>query len=326
MSENATNIYINPRFTEFTDNNGVFTRIPTEGMWQDFYEKTVADKKKPSRLKSSDFTIEFNGCRYRACLADSNDGYGLALRKLPSSIPSFREDLKLDWNIIQPLLRGTGLTLFAGIMGSGKSTTMLAALEKMDKQERGPLGTVEDPIEAILQGPQVVQREVGTHVESFSDAIRDFVRQNRSTIMVSEIRDPATANAALLAAMTGLSVVATIHADSALDVVPRFIALVDEKYQRMVPRTLRGLWWQHVLRFSDDGRAPIPVYESLEVSGPVRQILESGPEKLPQLANEMHRQGRKNMAEVSMELVRKGLVKREEVMDFINRRGRINTD
>ncbi|SED32074.1 twitching motility protein PilT [Pseudomonas saponiphila] len=319
-----TNLYLTSNFVETTDNNGVYSRIACEGTWKDLFETTVAEKKKADRKKSSDFTIEWNGSRYRCNLADSYHGYGLTMRILPAGAPSFREDLKLDANIVLSLLKGTGLTLFAGQMGSGKSTTMFAALERMDKKERGPIGTVEDPIEGLLTGPGVIQREVGTHVDSFAQAIKDFVRQNRHTIAVSEIRDPETANAALMAASTGHSVVATIHADSALDVFPRMLALVDDKLAKILPRTMRGIWWQHVVRFGDSDRKPLPVYESLEVTNAVRQILEAGVDKLPQLGNEMQRQSRKSMAETAMQLVAQRLATRDEVAEFINRRGRIN--
>ena len=113
-----TNLYLTSNFVETTDNNGVYSRIACEGTWKDLFETTVAEKKKADRKKSSDFTIEWNGSRYRCNLADSYHGYGLTMRILPAGAPSFREDLKLDANIVLSLLKGTGLTLFAGQMGS----------------------------------------------------------------------------------------------------------------------------------------------------------------------------------------------------------------
>jgi twitching motility protein PilT len=321
---NATNLYLTSKYVESTTNNGIFMRTPTEGKWKDLFEQTVADKKKADRKKSADFTIEYEGSRYRCHLSDSLNGFGLNMRLLPARAPLFREDLRLEAQVVLSLLKGTGLTLFAGQMGSGKSTTMYAALEHMNKKDRGPIGTVEDPIEGILSGPGVIQREVGTHVESFAAAIKDFVRQNRHTIAVSEIRDPETANAALMAASTGHSVVATIHADSVLDVMPRMLALIDDKLAKILPRTMRGIWWQHVIRFGEEDRKPVPVFESIEVTNSVRQILEAGPDKLPQMLNEMKRQHRKNMAETASLLVAQKLATRDEVSDFINRRGRYN--
>jgi twitching motility protein PilT len=320
----STNFYITSKFVEITDNNGIFRRIACEGKWKALFEEQIGAKKKADRRKESDFTIEYDGLRYRCNLADSLMGYGLTMRLLPTNAPSFRDDLHLDANIVLSLLKGTGLTLFAGQMGSGKSTTMYAALERMDKRIRGPIGTVEDPIEGILSGPGVIQREVGTHVTSFADAIRNFMRQNRRTIVVSEIRDPETANAALMAASTGHSVMATIHADSALDVIPRMLALVDDKLAKILPGAMRGIWWQHVLRFEDEQRRPVPVYESLECTVAVRQILEHGPERFPQLLQCMKSQNRKSMAESAQALVASRQASREEVADFLIRRDRIN--
>lgn len=318
----ATNIELTSNHIEASDNNDRIVRGPIYGQWKDFYETMIAENVRGNKKLSSDFTAPFIGHRYRCCLANSYNGFTVSMRRLPDRVPDFREDLQLDWNVIEPLTRGSGLTLFSGIMNSGKSTTMCATIAKMDRRVRGNLGTVENPIEYIFEGSGVIQREIGEHTESAEAAIRDCVRQHRRTIMISEIRDPETANAALLVASTGLSVFATIHADSAMDVVGRFQALVDSKYEKLIPRTLRGLWWQHVLRFSDD-RRPVPIYESIEVTNAVRQILEAGPDKFPQLTQEMQKQGRKNMAETALQLVNKRLVSRQEVSDFIARRGRV---
>lgn len=318
----ATNIELSSRHIEASDNNDRTVRGPIYGQWKDFYETMIADHVRGNKRLSSDFTTPFIGHRYRCCLANSYNGFTLSMRRLPDRVPDFRDDLQLDWNVIEPLTRGSGLTLFSGIMNSGKSTTMCATIAKMDRRVRGNLGTVENPIEYIFEGSGVIQREIGEHTESAESAIRDCVRQHRRTIMISEIRDPETANAALLVASTGLSVFATIHADSAMDVFGRFQALVDSKYEKLIPRTMRGLWWQHVLRFSDE-RRPVPIYESIEVTNAVRQILEAGHDKLPQLTQEMQKQGRKNMAETALQLVNRKVVSRPEVSDFIARRGRV---
>ncbi|HBO6302933.1 ATPase, T2SS/T4P/T4SS family [Pseudomonas sp. NY15437] len=324
FSKEATNITLYERVMEMVDNFGEVQSPDILPMWRDFYDRMISEKGKGNKRKSSDFTESFNGFRYRCNLSNCHEGWVIAMRRLLQGVPSFSKDLKIDYNIIKPLLKGAGLTLFAGAMNSGKSTTMFAALENMDRRERGLLGTCEDPIEYLFQGGGVIQREVGEHVESFEQAIRDFVRQNRKTIMVSEIRDPETANAAVLAASTGHSVIGTIHSDGAPDTYTRLLALVDPRYARLLPVTLRGVFWQHLLRFSDRTRDPLPVIESIEVTTGVRQILQGGPESIPLLANEMRRQGRKSMAETAMALVSQGKATREEVREFTERRGRIN--
>lgn len=324
LCQTATNIYMTGTFIEAVDNFGIAKQGRNEGVWLDFFQATISDRAGVDQKKSQDFTTNLNGYRYRCCLAASNDGWGISMRLLPLNVPRLREDLQLDWNTIEPLLRGTGLTLFAGQMNSGKSTTLYSAIDRMDKRERGPITTIDDPTEIILRGPGVIQREVGTHVETFPQAIRDCMRQFRKTIVISEIRDPETAAAAILAASTGHSVCGTIHADSATEIVPRMLTLLDPKYARLLPGTLRGLWWQHVVRFGDAARKPVPIYESIEVTSAVRQILEAGPTRYPLLAQEMKSQGRKTMQECASALVSRGTVKREEVAEFLFRRGRVH--
>ena len=322
----ATNIYMTANYIEATDNFGVERRGKNEGIWKAFYEQEVAARVKTDHKKSYDFTNALNGYRYRCCLANSNEGWGISMRQLPLSVPRLREDLQLDWSVIEPLMRGTGLILFAGIMGSGKSTTMYSAIDKMDKRERGNITTIDDPIEIILPGHGVIQRELNTHVESFPQAIRDCMRQNRRTIVVSEIRDPETAMAAILAASSGHKVLGTIHSDSATDTIPRMLTLLDDKYARLLSGTLRGLWWQNVIRFADPARKPVPVYESMEVTSSVRQIIQDGPQSYPLFAQEMKVQGRKTMQENALAILGRNLATRDELSDFLTRRGRINDE
>lgn len=323
--QQGTNIYLSERFVETTDDHGISTRGLAPPIWKDFFQTNLAEKSRASPLRASHYTTEHNGNRYRCCLANSAKGFGIAMRRLPNKIPSLRDDLGLDWSVIEALTEGSGLTLFAGRMGSGKSTTMAATIGKLDPRKTA-ITTVEDPIEVLYPSPSIIQREVNTHVESFPMAIKDCVRQNRTTIVISEIRDSETANAALLAASTGHSVFATIHAENAFDVYTRMLALVDERYERLLARTMRGMWWQQVVRFGDKERRPIPVFESILVDNQARNILEKGTGALQMLADVMQRQGRKNMAEVAMEHVSRGRATRDEMSEFLHRRNRLNHD
>ncbi|SBW84200.1 twitching motility protein [Pseudomonas veronii 1YdBTEX2] len=321
--EDATNITLTKDSLEAEDNNGRFEIMKPPGAWKDFFDKMLSEKGRGNKRKAANFTTPFNGERYRCILADSSGGQVITMRKLMSSIPRVEKDLGLDWNAIRPLLEGSGLTIFAGQMSSGKSTTMISAIEQLGRK-RGNLGTVEDPIEVEFRGGGVIQREVGTHVDSFAEAIRDFVRQYRNTIMVGEIRDPETADAAVLAASLGHSVVGTLHADSAIDIPTRMSSLLDPKLARILPSVLRGLWWQHVYRRGDGKSKPLPIYESLYVTNSVRQIIADGPEKLPQLMNEMVSQKRVSMAQSATAWIHKNQATAEELRQWLDARGRIN--
>lgn len=322
--EDATNITLSKDSLEAEDNLGRFEIMKPPGPWKDFFERMLSEKGKGNKRKASNFTTPFNGERYRCILADSAGGQIITMRKLMREIPQIDRDLGLDWNAIRTLLEGSGLTVFAGQMGSGKSTTMIAAIERLGRAKRGNLGTVEDPIEVEFTGGGVIQREVGTHVDSFQEAIRDFVRQYRKTIMVGEIRDPETANAAVLAASLGHSVIGTLHADSAIDVPTRMSSLLDPNLSRILPSVMRGMWWQHVFRRGNSSSPPLPIYESLYVTNSVRQIIADGPEKLPMLMNEMSQQKRVTMAQSAMKWVTTGAASRDEMRQWLEARGRIN--
>ena len=320
---NGRNIQLSEDYVETTDYNGVVTFGLTPPIWKDFFQRNEAARKKGSMTKSSNFTEDFLGGRYRCCLANSAKGWSISMRALPIKVPAVRDDCGLDWAELKDLTLGSGLTLFAGRMGSGKSTTMAACIGQLDPRQ-AQIATVEDPIEVLYPTFSIMQREVGTHVENFAEAIRDCVRQSRTTIVVSEIRDSETANAALLAASTGHSVFATIHADNGYDVFTRMSALIDPRYERVLARTLRGLFWQHVVRFGSTDRKPLVVYESLVVDNEAKNIFEKGTTALPQLASVMERQKRKQMGEVAASYVSQGAATRDEMAEFLTPRNRVS--
>ena len=316
------NIHLTEHFVETTDINGIATFGATPPAWLDFYQTNYAQRLKGTATRSAHYTMEFLGYRYRCCLANSQKGWGVTMRYLPLKIPSLRDDLHMDWNLLKPLTQGSGLTLFAGRMNSGKSTTMAACIGELDPLA-SQIAMIEDPIEVIYPSHSIIQREIGTHVENFPEAIRDCVRQSRTTIVVSEIRDSETANAALLAASTGHSVFATIHADNGFDIFTRMLTLIDPRYERVLARNLRGLWWQHVVRFGDKQRKPLAIYESMLVDLEARNIFDKGPAALPMLASVMERQGRMSMGEMAAMHVAHGRASHDEMFEFIQHRNRV---
>lgn len=319
----GNNIHLSADYVETTDYHGVVTFGHTPPEWKNFFQTNWATKRKGTPTKSSHYTTEFLGGRFRCCLANAAKGWSISMRSLPNKVPALRDDCGLDWADLKDLTLGSGLTLFAGRMGSGKSTTMAAVIGQLDPRQ-SQIAIIEDPIEVLYPSFSIIQREIGTHVENFAEAIRDCVRQSRTTIVVSEIRDSETANAALLAASTGHSVFATIHADNAFDVYTRFSALIDPRYERVLARNLRGVWWQHVVRFGTKERKPLTVYESFVVDNDAKNIFEKGTTALPQLAAVMDRQKRKQMDEVAATYVSRGLASRDEMAEFLVPRNRMS--
>jgi twitching motility protein PilT len=169
-----------------------------------------------------------NAFRQRGCVA-------LAIRQIPFQIKP------LDQLNVPPVLsklaeRPRGLVLVTGPTGSGKSTTLAAMIDKVNRERKGHILTIEDPIEFIHrhQGCMVNQREVGADTKSFSQALKYALRQDPDVILVGELRDLETIQAALTISETGHLCLATLHTNSAAESINRIIDVFPSHQQSQV--------------------------------------------------------------------------------------------
>jgi twitching motility protein PilT len=169
-----------------------------------------------------------NVYRQRGCVA-------MAVRIIPFEIKSF-EELKLPPVIAKLAERPRGLVLVTGPTGSGKSTTLAAMIDKINRERRGHILTVEDPIEFIHkhQGCMINQREVGADTKTFASALKYALRQDPDVILVGEMRDLETIAAALTIAETGHLALATLHTNSAAESINRIIDVFPSHQQAQV--------------------------------------------------------------------------------------------
>jgi twitching motility protein PilT len=169
-----------------------------------------------------------NVYRQRGCAA-------MAIRIIPFKIKTF-EELRLPPVVAQLAAKPRGLVLVTGPTGSGKSTTLAAMIDKINREERGHILTVEDPIEFVHrhQGCLVNQREVGTDTKSFSSALKYALRQDPDVILIGEMRDLETISAALTIAETGHLAFGTLHTNSAVEAVNRIIDVFPAHQQSQV--------------------------------------------------------------------------------------------
>jgi len=151
-------------------------------------------------------------------------GFGLAIRYIPTKIPTHKE-LGIPDNIIDLLHREKGLILVTGPTGSGKSTTLATMIDYINTNFKKHIITIEDPIEFNFKNKQCLihQREVGNHTKSFSHAIRSALREDPDIIMVGEMRDPETISAALTLAETGHLVLSTLHTNDTVQSIDRIV-------------------------------------------------------------------------------------------------------
>lgn len=178
-----------------------------------------------------DYALELSdlGRRFRINAYTTQGSYAIVARLVTAS-PKSTEDLKLPSVLNKLVELNDGLILIAGSTGSGKSTTLAAMIDHINRTRSARIITIEDPIEILHPKKRSIisQREVGTDTDSFDVALRSALRQNPDIIMVGEIRDQATAVAAMQAAQTGHLVLSTIHAASAEECISRIINIFPE--------------------------------------------------------------------------------------------------
>ena len=162
--------------------------------------------------------------RFRVSIMRSKTNYGIVLRQIPLKMFGLR-DIGLPDKIRELLYRPRGLILVTGPTGSGKSTTLAAMINYINEVRDGHIITIEDPIEYYHDHKKcvVTQREVHVDVPSFSEALRRALRQDPDVIMVGEMRDLETIEAAITAAETGHLVFGTLHTNSAAKTVDRIV-------------------------------------------------------------------------------------------------------
>jgi twitching motility protein PilT len=173
----------------------------------------------------SDFGFAFGEkARFRVSVLKAKGNYGMVLRQIPYKMFGLR-DIGLPDKIRELLYRPRGLILVTGPTGSGKSTTLASMINYVNENRDGHIITIEDPIEYYHNHKRcvVTQREIGADVPSFSEAIRRALRQDPDIILVGEMRDLETIEAAISAAETGHLVFGTLHTNSAAKTIDRIV-------------------------------------------------------------------------------------------------------
>jgi len=199
--------------------------------------------------------------RLRANAFRHDGGIALALRPIAPTAPRL-VDLHLPPQLAQLLEPRTGLVLFTGPTGSGKSTTLAALLEQINQTRAAHIITLEDPIEYLYQARRCIihQREVGRHVDSFASGLRAALRENPDILLVGEMRDPETIRMALTAAQTGHLVLSTLHSGSTVMAIERVVDVFPESEKGHVRQelaaSLRHIVAQQLVPATAGGRLP----------------------------------------------------------------------
>ncbi len=217
---------------------------------------------KVEELGSIDFCYDASGLgRFRTSVVRQRRGWESVFRVISSKIRTM-DELGLP-PVLKTLTRyHNGLVLVTGAVGSGKSTTLAAMVDHINKERKDHIITLEDPIEYVFTpaGCQVSQREIGNNSQSFSSALRASLREDPDVIMVGEMRDLETISLAITASETGHLVLGTLHTSTAARTLDRLLDVfpIDQQAQirTMVSESLRGIVCQQLIPRKDgNGRA-----------------------------------------------------------------------
>jgi twitching motility protein PilT len=255
-----------------------FTMTPKDTMQLAYSVLTENQKKRFEMDDELDFSFGIqNLARFRGNCFKQRGCVSMVIRQIPFSIKTF-DDLKLPDVIRRMAERPRGLVLVTGPTGSGKSTTLAAMIDKINKERKGHIITVEDPIEFIHrhQGCIVNQREVGTDTKSFQASLKYALRQDPDVILIGEMRDLDTIQAALTISETGHLAFATLHTNSAAEAINRIIDVFPSHQQSQVRAqlafVLEGIITQTLLpKAKGKGRAMAA--EILVVTPAVRALI-----------------------------------------------------
>ena len=325
---NASDIHLTVGLPPMFRVNGVLRQAGEELLRrEDTYNMAMElmdDRRRTQFLDNgeADFSYEIeNVCRFRVNVFKQSNCVAAALRLISNNIPSF-EDLRLPDVISDLAMLPRGLVLVTGPTGSGKSTTLAAVINKINKHRKDHVITLEDPIEYKHNHINSIinQREVGSDTKSFANGLRAALRADPDVILVGEMRDTETIATAITAAETGHLVLATLHTQDAASTVNRIIDVFPEHQQQQIrvqlANVLEAVVSQQLIPKAD-GSGRVAAFEVLHSNHAVRNLIREG--KAYQLMSVMQtnrKQGMMIMDEAMMQLYYSGVIDREMAIQF----------
>jgi twitching motility protein PilT len=270
-----------------------------------------------SARHDTDFAYEIDGlARFRANAFFDRKGPGAVFRVIPTNILT-AEQLGLSPHLLQLCQLQKGLILVTGPTGSGKSTTLCAMIDYINRTRADHIITIEDPIEFVHANQKCLinQREVRTHTDSFKDALRAALREDPDVVLVGELRDLETVAIAIETAETGHLVFGTLHTTTAASTVDRIVDQFPADRQAqiriMLSESLRGVVAQNLCRKVGGGR--VAALEVLIVTPAVSNLIREGKTfQIPSMMQVGRAVGMVSLNDALMDLVTKKIVAPDE--------------
>ncbi|MDD3154747.1 MAG: type IV pilus twitching motility protein PilT [Victivallaceae bacterium] len=316
LSSNAPAIYRIDGEIIFTESEPLTSDQIQQMAWE-----IMPERNQTQFMECNDTDLAYSilsGDRFRVNVFRDLNGVGIVIRLIPSKILTF-EDLRLPPVVRDFCTMNKGLVLVTGPTGSGKSTTLAAMVDYINRTRTDHIITIEDPIEFVHKSQKclVNHREVGRHTNSFSAALRAALREDPDIVLVGEMRDLETVEIAIETAETGHLVFGTLHTTTAASTVDRIIqqfpANRQEQIRAMLSTSLKGVVAQTLLRKKQGGR--VAALEIMVVNSAISALIrENKVYQIPSTMQTGHKLGMKTLNAALLDLVKSGLVNVEDAV------------
>lgn len=333
LDQRGSDLHLRAGYTPFVRYVGDLHPLPFRVLSQEEAHRLLFEIMTPEQQETFnsqqevDFAYELpdGAGRFRAHAFSHSGGAGAVFRVIPGNVPSI-DTLGLPQAVKKLALEANGLVLVTGPTGSGKTTTLAAIIDEINRSMRKHVITIEDPIEFMHEPKMglVTQRQVGVHAESFSGALRAALREAPDVIVVGEMRDFETVQLALTAAETGVLVFGTLHTRNSARAIDRILDVCAEESIDHIRNTLagvlKGVVAQYLCRHKTGDSRVVAVELLLQAHAVAHMIRDS---KLHQLESWLQSPERRATGMQSLdthvgELLAQGLITPEEAARAAN--------
>lgn len=329
MKYEASDLHLKVGLPPMMRLKGVIRRMDAPPIGEEQMERLFYEIMNPRLRKTLDDTggadfahvIGSDECRFRVNILKQRGHLGLVARRVNTNVPTFA-GLGLPPSIEQLCKYDQGMIILAGVTGSGKSTTIASMLDYLNEREPLHILTIEDPIEFLFKDKKSIinQREVGIDVCDWHTALKHAVREDPDVILVGEMRDRDTFEAAIHAAETGHLVFGTIHASSAASTLGRILDLFPADMHQAIRQTLafnlKSVVAQKLLPSLVPGKHRVPTNEIMIINPTIRDLIIKGEDKKISDAIKIgYLEGMVDFTENLRQLVERGDVAKEVALE-----------
>jgi len=277
-------------------------------------------KKRFEQTLDIDFSLELETiARFRVNMFVQRKGISAVFRLISENVKTM-EELNLPAQMKQATNLKNGLVIVTGPTGCGKTTTLAAMINEINKNQKKHILTIEDPIEYTHKNGQslVQQREVGVHTHSFQKALKSALREAPDVIMLGEMRDIETISQAITAAETGHLVFATLHTRGCANSINRIIDAFPTDQQNQVraqlSESLKAVFWQSLIK-TKDGKGRVGAYELMFVNHAIGNLIrKSSTHQINSVIETSTKEGMQTMKKAVTDLHQAGLITEEDAL------------